>query len=64
MKKFPVFSLFIREFGCGEQFAADCVIRHNVIVYLRVIAVIVGRMRRVAAWERLNPLLPHSRIEV
>jgi hypothetical protein len=28
--KFPVFSLMIREFGIGEQFAADCVIRHSV----------------------------------
>jgi len=27
-RKFPVFSLMIREFDGGEQFASDCVIRH------------------------------------
>ena len=29
-RKFPVFSLMIREFDRGEQFASDCVIRHPV----------------------------------
>jgi hypothetical protein len=28
--KFPVFSLMIREFDGGAQFASDCIIRHSV----------------------------------
>jgi hypothetical protein len=31
-RKFPVFSLMIREFDRGEQFASDCVIRQPVLI--------------------------------